>query len=168
VLEHKDVAHKIQLHLQQVGKYAHDNDVVQFLSHPETCAQLIIPHPLGLHTAQWWMSQYGGFCQQAEPKGQYFDGHKQDDMLKYCQLIYLRTIYNNEGIPDPQCKLSLCPGKKPITIWFHDKSVFFGNNQWLVQWAKVGKHAKLFKNIQLWWLILSVLSLGGYKEQTGD
>ncbi|KAH7333693.1 hypothetical protein B0J17DRAFT_676500 [Rhizoctonia solani] len=154
ILEDKDIAQEIKLHLQQLGKYACAEDVVQFLLHPETRAQLNIPKVIRLCTAQRWMSQYGGFCWRAEPKGQYFDGHEQDNVVKYRQSIFvpfwrhlerLRTIYNEKGEPDPERPMTIHPGEKPIIFWFHDESVFYGNDRRMVRWVHVSEHAKPYK-----------------------
>jgi hypothetical protein len=109
---------------------------------------------IGLRTAQRWMSRYGGFRWRAEPKGQYFDGHEQVDVVEYRQSIFVpfwrhleqfRTIYNEQGEPDLQRPISLQPGEKPIIFWFHDESTFYANDRRMVRWVQVGKHAKPFK-----------------------
>ncbi|KAH7318856.1 hypothetical protein B0J17DRAFT_584116, partial [Rhizoctonia solani] len=112
-------------HLEAVGKYAGPKAIVEFLSKPETCAQLGIKKTVSLHTAQQWMQHCGGFCWHKTPKGQCFDGHEQADIVK-SSYHYGRS-------------------KKPVIIWFHDELIFFANNCRLIHWVPENKHAKPFK-----------------------
>ncbi|KAH7333732.1 hypothetical protein B0J17DRAFT_631846 [Rhizoctonia solani] len=135
ILEDEDIAQEIKLHLQQIGKYARAEDIVHFLSNPETRARLNIPKAIS----------------------QYFDGHEQADVVEYRQSIFvpfwrhlerLRVIYNEDGLPDPQHPMALRPGKKPIIFWFHDESVFFGNDCRLVRWVHIDEQSVPFKKGQ--------------------
>ncbi|KAH7325204.1 hypothetical protein B0J17DRAFT_236894 [Rhizoctonia solani] len=152
-LEDKDVSSEIKLHLQQVGKFARAKDVVDFLRNPNTHARLKIVKKISIRTVQRWLSR-AGYRWRTEPKGQYFDGHECEDVVAYCQSIFIpfwralerrRIIFNEEGIPDPWRPMMLLPGEKPVIFWFHDESIFYANNRRLVQWVYIGEHPKPFK-----------------------
>lgn len=154
MLGDEDIGREIKVHLQSVGKYAGAEDIVRFFSGPETRARLQIPKPISIRTAQCWMSKYGGFCWRAELKGQYFDGHERADVVEYRQSTFipfwqarerLMTVYNEDGVPDPQHPIFLLPGEKPIIFWFHDKSIVFANDRWLVRWVSPDEHPTPFK-----------------------
>ncbi|QRW23715.1 hypothetical protein RhiXN_08751 [Rhizoctonia solani] len=144
LLGDEDIGHEIKAHLQEVGKQACAKAIVNFFSDTETQTCLGVSKPISLRTAQHWMSKYRGFRWQKEPKGQYFDGHKQANVVDYCQKTYvpfmqdieqLTGVYNKKGTLDPQHPILLHPGEKPTIVWFHDKSVFFANDRWLVHWC---------------------------------
>ncbi|KAF8750260.1 hypothetical protein RHS01_09488 [Rhizoctonia solani] len=154
LLRDEDIGHEIKAHLQEVGKQACAKAIVNFFSDTETQTCLGVSKPISLRTAQHWMSKYGGFCWQKEPKGQYFDGHKQANVVDYCQKTYvpfmqdieqLTRVYNKKGTLDPQHPILLHPGEKPTIVWFHNKSVFFANDRWLVRWVGANKHPTPFK-----------------------
>lgn len=149
ILGDEDVSHEIKMHLQSIGKYARAEDIVKFLSNPETRARLGLAKAVSIRTAQRWMSKYGGFRWRAELKGQYFDGHERADVVEYRQSVFvpfwralerLQTVYNEHGVPDPQRPMILLPGEKPVLIWFHDESIFFANDRRLVRWVNLDKH----------------------------
>ncbi|KAF8686043.1 hypothetical protein RHS04_00397 [Rhizoctonia solani] len=154
LLGDEDIGHEIKAHLQEVGKQACAKAIVNFFSDTETQTCLGVSKPISLRTAQRWMSKYRGFHWQKEPKGQYFDGHKQANVVDYCQKTYvpfmrdieqLTGVYNKKGTLDPQHPILLHPGEKPTIVWFHNKSVFFANDRWLVRWVGANKHPTPFK-----------------------
>ncbi|KAB5588389.1 Periplasmic nitrate reductase [Ceratobasidium theobromae] len=154
LLGDEDVVREIKTYLQSVGKYASAKDIVKFLSDPGTHTQLQVPHPISICTAQRWMTQYEGFRWHAELKGQYFDGHERADVVEYRQSTFipfwraherLMTIYNENGIPDPQRPMFLLPGQRPVIFWFHDESIFYANDRRLVRWVGEDKHATPYK-----------------------
>ncbi|EUC54751.1 hypothetical protein RSOL_071590, partial [Rhizoctonia solani AG-3 Rhs1AP] len=154
LLGDEDIGREIKVHLQTVGKFASAEDIVKFFSDEETRTRLGVPNPISLRTAQRWMIRYGGFRWRKELKGQYFDGHERDDVVHYRQSVYIpfwralerrMTIYNEEGIPDPQRPIYISPGEKPVIVWFHDESIFFANDRRLVRWVGADEHATPFK-----------------------
>ncbi|CUA71946.1 hypothetical protein RSOLAG22IIIB_09959 [Rhizoctonia solani] len=111
LLDDEDIGREIKAHLQTVGKFACAEDIVKFFLDEDTRTRLGVPYAISLRTAQRWMTKYGGFRWRKELKGQYFDGHERDDVVKYRQLVYipfwraierLMTIFNDKGVPDPQ------------------------------------------------------------------
>ncbi|KAF8753775.1 hypothetical protein RHS01_06737 [Rhizoctonia solani] len=134
ILKDEDISGKIKLHLQQIGKLACAQDVVKFLRDPQVRDRLGIT--------------------KRSPKGQYFDGHERKDVVTYRQQTYIpfikalerrRTIYNQDGIPDPTRPMRLFPGEKPVIIWFHDESIFYANDRRTVRWVYIGEHPTPFK-----------------------
>lgn len=72
------------------------------------------------------------------PKRQFVDGHERDDVVAYCQGVFLlpwtkvkvRTCdWSREGQPDPP------PSEQHTVVWFHDKSTFYANDCRLTQWV---------------------------------
>ncbi|KAF8593220.1 hypothetical protein BDV93DRAFT_516735 [Ceratobasidium sp. AG-I] len=153
-LEDEDVAGEIKIHLQRVGKYAHAADIVEFLNDPETRGRLcIVKKKISVRTAQRRLFRVG-YRWRSEPKGQYFDGHERDDVVAYRQSVFIPfwqalerrcTIYNEEGIPDPQRPLTLRPGETEVVFWFHDESIFYAHDRRLIRWVFVGEHPTPFK-----------------------
>jgi hypothetical protein len=152
-LEDEDVANEVKLHLQQVGRYARAEDIVAFLTNPDTRAQQKIVKEVSIRTAQRWLSR-AGFRWRAEPKSQYFDGHERADVVAYRQTIFIpfwrelerrRIIYNEAGVPNPRHLIMLRPGEKLVLIWFHDESIFYAHDRRLVRWVHISEHAKPFQ-----------------------
>ncbi|KAI6121106.1 hypothetical protein F5141DRAFT_1186445 [Pisolithus sp. B1] len=131
----------LNLHLCSKGKYACAKDIVDFLAVPENWEQLEIQQPISLSTAHCWMKQMGWKWKQ-EVKGQYVDGHKCEDVVTYCQNIFLPAWHHlqpqmwswkvNSGEDNIIIEDTTEP--QPSTycytvVWFHDKSTFYANDQ---------------------------------------
>ena len=101
-----------------------------------------------------------GYLWKKDPKGQYKDGYKCEDVVAYWQNVFLPYVATliphmhcwthngtlemiNEGVEGPNE-----PGTQPqangqwIIIWVHDESTFYANNQLLLQWVHESKTAK--------------------------
>ena len=76
-----------------------------------------------------------GYCWTKGPKGQYVDGHKCKDMVKYCQGDYLPAwdkfkdhlcVWTDDTI---HLKVDKVPNSNPditnMVVWFHDESTFY-------------------------------------------
>jgi hypothetical protein len=59
ILEDKDFAQELQLHLQGIGKYVRASDIVHYIARPEVLAQLKLTKTISLVTAQCWMKTVG-------------------------------------------------------------------------------------------------------------
>jgi len=84
LLNDKDLVHKINLHLQGIGKYVKAMDIVKFLDTPKMRTRLNQTTPIHQTTAQCWMQKLG-YHWANTPKGQYVDGHKREDVVAYRQ-----------------------------------------------------------------------------------
>ncbi|KAF9515787.1 hypothetical protein BS47DRAFT_1360750 [Hydnum rufescens UP504] len=78
----EDLAHEIILYLQNLGPYISTQDIVHFIDTPEmkTCPKLkqTISHKTACHWLKIMEYQW-----RKDPKGQYVDGHKQDNVVAY-------------------------------------------------------------------------------------
>jgi hypothetical protein len=95
-----------------------------------------------------------GFRSTKELVGQSSDGHEQDDVVHYCQSLYvpfwqslerLMTTFNENGVPDLQRPFYISLGKKAVIVWLSDESVLFGNNRRLVLWIGAEESATAYK-----------------------
>ena len=91
ILEDKDLAQEICLHLQSKGKYVCAMDIVQFLDTPEMKKQLNLKRSISEITVCRWMAKMGDHWKK-EPKGQYKDGHKHEDVVTYRQNVFLPFV----------------------------------------------------------------------------
>ena len=82
ILEDEDLAQEICLHLQSKGKYVYTMDIVWFLDTPEMKKWLNLKRSISKRMVHRWMAKMG-YCWKKEPKGQYKDGHKCEDVVTY-------------------------------------------------------------------------------------
>jgi len=81
-IDDESLTAELKLHLQSLGKWIRAQDVVDYLFIPENLARLQFTKPISLRTAQRWMERLG-YRWKKEPTGQYSDGHKRDDVVRY-------------------------------------------------------------------------------------
>ena len=82
LLEDKDLAQDIHVHLQGIAKFVRAMDIVQFLNTPEMKLCLNLKQTISLMTAQCWMHMMD-YRWHKDPKGQYVDGHEQEYVVAY-------------------------------------------------------------------------------------
>ena len=95
LLEDEDLAQEIHMHLQGIGKYVKAMDIVHFLDTPEMKARLKLKKTISLATAQRWM-RVMDYRWTKNPHGQFVDGHEREDVVEYCQLVFLPFWENAE------------------------------------------------------------------------
>ncbi|KAF7344243.1 hypothetical protein MVEN_01715500 [Mycena venus] len=88
VLEDEDLAQKLHLHLQGIGKYVAAQDLVNYMATDEMKRRLNLNKGISLRTAQRWMKRME-YRWTKEPKGMYFDGHECEDVMDYRQNAFL-------------------------------------------------------------------------------
>lgn len=88
LLDDEDFVSELTLHLQSVGKYVCAADIISYLAQLEVKERLGLERPVCLTTAKRWMDQLG-YRWKWTFKGTYIDGHKHEDVMDYCQNIYL-------------------------------------------------------------------------------
>jgi len=91
ILEDEGLAQEINLHLQGIGKYVKAMDIADFLDTPEMKRRLNRTKTIHISTAQRWMHKMG-YRWTTTPKGQYVDGHEQEDIVAYRQNIFLPKL----------------------------------------------------------------------------
>ena len=82
ILKDKDLAEEIHLHLQSLVPYIKATDIIQYLNTPEVKQRLNLKKPILECTAQRWMHCME-YRWKKTPKGQYADGHEQEDVVAY-------------------------------------------------------------------------------------
>ncbi|TFY68922.1 hypothetical protein EVJ58_g711 [Rhodofomes roseus] len=91
LLEKPDLKEALCEHLQSIGKYVQALDIVEFMANPETLTRYGLQKPIGLSTAQTWMHILDYHWTKV-PSGQYIDGHKCEDIVAYCDNVFLPTM----------------------------------------------------------------------------
>jgi hypothetical protein len=81
-----------------------------------------------------------------EPKGQYKDGHKREDVVKYRQNVFLpameklldrMTKWRADGSAEPDDI-----GRLRVIFWNHNESTFFANDRRTLRWVHESEGAK--------------------------
>jgi hypothetical protein len=146
VLDDEDITQEIFLHLQSLGKFISANDVVHFLSTDEMHQRLNLKKPISLSTAQRWMHRHG-YRWRTELKGQYKDGHEDEDVVRYRQEIFLPQI---QGFL-PQLRqwdgmIEVTPiemrASAKVVFWSQDECTFVANDERRVRWVHNSEFAK--------------------------
>ncbi len=78
----EDLKNEIMEYLQSKGKFVSAQDVIDCVSQPEVLGCLKCQKPIMVQTAHCWMRMMG-YCWKKEPKGQYADGHEQEDVMMH-------------------------------------------------------------------------------------
>jgi hypothetical protein len=123
------IAQEIHAHLQGIRKFVNAMDLVNFMDTPEMRAKSGLKKRIDVSTAQRWMKKLD-YHWMYDLKGQYVDGHEQEDVVAYRQNVFLprwanikaRTHDWSNRQPDP------LPHERKIVIWFHDESPFYAND----------------------------------------
>ena len=90
-----------------------------------------------LMTAQRWMKKLD-YCWQRDPKGQFDDGHKCEDVVNYHQNVFLPSWSDiNAKTQDfSQVNQPMPPSSEYHTVvWFHDELTFYANDHQLSCWV---------------------------------
>ncbi|KAG1838717.1 hypothetical protein DFJ58DRAFT_860846 [Suillus subalutaceus] len=131
----ESLAADLKLHLQSVGKYVCAQDLIDYLNVPENQAHHGFTKTISPQTAQRWMNHLG-YHWKKEPKGQYSDGHEQEDVVYFRQNTWM-TKWKREGditvedIETDGTTLSSCR----VIVWFHDESTFYAHDQRKQRWV---------------------------------
>jgi hypothetical protein len=80
------------------------------------------------------------------------DGHKQEDVVKYRQEVFLPAMatheaqqcnYNKNGVEEPDSRPPEEQHKRHVVVWYHDESTFFANDRRQIRWVWSGETVKL-------------------------
>jgi hypothetical protein len=83
------LAQDIHLHLQKIGKYVRAEDLVDFMDTPEMRERTKLDKRIVVLTAQRWMKKMDYRWTKTGLKGQYVNGHEQEDIVAYRQNVFL-------------------------------------------------------------------------------
>ncbi|KAI0285598.1 hypothetical protein BC826DRAFT_918689, partial [Russula brevipes] len=143
-IDDEDLAQDIMSHLQSIGKYVKAEDIVIFCGTPEMLTKLGRTKTISLATARRWMNKMG-YRWRKTLKGQYFDGHERDDVIRYRQEKFLPQMA--EYFEHMRCWLEdsgwdIPPGiVRVVVVWFHDESTFYQNDRRQTCWIPPGSSA---------------------------
>ncbi|PIL30872.1 hypothetical protein GSI_07041 [Ganoderma sinense ZZ0214-1] len=137
----EDLVDEIQLHLQSIGKYVRAADIVEYLNRPEVRDRFEIKKSISLSTAKRWMHKMG-YRWTREKKGMYADGHERPDVVSYRQEVFIpawkeraaRLRWWSSENPLVEEFHGPLPQEMPETAWFHDESIFQGNDRRVLRW----------------------------------
>ncbi|EUC58188.1 tyrosine kinase catalytic domain protein, partial [Rhizoctonia solani AG-3 Rhs1AP] len=151
VMEDEDFSAAIQNWLRERGKYVQARDVIDFFGTPAAARfSSLIDTPPSIRTAQRWM-QWMGYTWMKERRGQFADGHEQDDVKDYRMNFYVpewtklerrMRSWDSEGKEVPP---TLNEGERIVVVWFHDESTFYAHDRRLTRWVHENETAGIYK-----------------------
>ncbi|KAF8834175.1 hypothetical protein BDN67DRAFT_992719 [Paxillus ammoniavirescens] len=124
---------ELHTHLQSIGKYVKAANLVQYLSDSLVQKRFGMKSTISLAIAKRWMHTLG-YHWLRDHHGQYVDGHKHADVIRYCQGIFIPAMIKNKqhlkiwGKDGITSKLTLSPGERQVEQWFHDEVTFYAND----------------------------------------
>ncbi|KIJ31952.1 hypothetical protein M422DRAFT_266316 [Sphaerobolus stellatus SS14] len=135
------IAQEIQLHLQSLKKkYFTAMDIVRFLDQPEVKARLKFPRTPTEHTCWSWLYAMEYHFSKSS-KGMYIHGHECEDVVEYCQNIFLPQWAEleprmmkwsaNDDVTIPDLHHI---GEKQVILVTHDESRFYANDRRAKRW----------------------------------
>ena len=142
MLEDEGLAEDIHLHLQSIGKYVKAMDIVHYLDTPAMKECLNRKKTISLATAQRWMLKMG-YQWSRDLKGQYVDGHKCEDVVKYRQEVFIPAwkkverrmcTWTNKNLVEDTGTLPQSHERHTV-VWFHDESTFYANDWHKARWV---------------------------------
>ena len=87
------IAQETHAHLQGIRKFVKAMDLVNFMDTSEIRAKSGLKRRIDILTAQRWMKKLN-YHWTYEAKSQYVDGHEWEDVVAYCQNIFLPRWVN--------------------------------------------------------------------------
>ena len=124
LLVNKNIVNEISIYLLSLGKEITAKKLMNFLQQADIKEKYGIKHDISHKMACWYL-QALGYHYQSTPKGQYVDGHKREDVVTYCERVFLLKWKKfMDWIAAWDKDLTECPpmgeGKRVIA-WFHDE-----------------------------------------------
>jgi hypothetical protein len=96
MIKDKDLQEELFTHLQSLGKYVTARAIVDYLAKPTVEQQYNLSKTISLVTAQYWM-EHTGYTWTIAHNGQYVNGLKREDVVKYRQNRFLPAWYALES-----------------------------------------------------------------------
>lgn len=141
----EEFAQDINLHLQSLGKYVKAHDIVTYLEQPDVQVKWGLKNTVSDSTVKRWMHKLG-YWWVRKHRGLYVDGHEQEDVVHYRQLVFLPAWYQIEGrmrswMTDNQEEPTNLPrlrlkSERHIVAWFHDESIFYAHDRRESHWVR--------------------------------
>jgi len=88
MLVDKDLCNDINLYLQEIGKQMSAKKLMDFLAHKDIHSKHGIKKPISKRTAQRYLNTLG-YRWSTPKKGQYVNGHEQEDVVYYREQVFL-------------------------------------------------------------------------------
>ncbi|KIJ30460.1 hypothetical protein M422DRAFT_187160, partial [Sphaerobolus stellatus SS14] len=150
MLKDEVLSSEIQNHLQGLGKkYFSAADVCHFLAQPEMMTHFKFTKIPSEHTACRWL-QVMEYCYGKAKKGMYIDGHEWEDIVEYCNTIFIPLWKSIEcwmmtWTSDNVQIEPLDSTKLRIVLLTHDESTFYANDRRKTRWIHKNEKAELVR-----------------------
>ena len=145
LLDDKDFAQELHLHLQSIGEYCTTYHIVQYVAHQEILEKLNRTKTISHATAHRWMKKMG-YRWQPCPRSQYVDGHERADVVEYRKNIFLPAIkklepktrkWGRDGEEEEPTE-----NDRHAVLWFYDESTFYAHDRRKKRWVHKSEKAK--------------------------
>ncbi|KAJ7202808.1 hypothetical protein GGX14DRAFT_535970 [Mycena pura] len=129
-LSDEGLVHDIRDYLRTLGDGIKAEKLQEYMNQDDIIAKYQLDGTISVRTARRYLNQLGYSYSHAK-KGQYTDGHKREDILKYQNEVYLPTLKGYEDLSwvfytDGTIELTgIPPGKQPTCPWYHDESILY-------------------------------------------
>ncbi|KAJ6617501.1 hypothetical protein B0H10DRAFT_1714855, partial [Mycena sp. CBHHK59/15] len=87
-----ELVEELKEHLVNIGKYVQAHDIITFLNRPGIQGKYDLQNIISIAMAKRWMHALK-FRWVKNHKGQYVDGHEREDVVHYCQEVFLPAWY---------------------------------------------------------------------------
>jgi len=88
ILVDEDLTNDISLYLLEIGKEISAKKLMDFLAQEDIQLKHGIKKPISKCTARQYLNTLG-YWWSTPKKGQYADGHERDDVVYYCEQVFL-------------------------------------------------------------------------------
>ncbi|KAJ6565677.1 hypothetical protein B0H10DRAFT_1719655, partial [Mycena sp. CBHHK59/15] len=150
MLEDKDLAQELHLHLQGIRKYVAAQDIMNYMATDEMKAHVNLKNGVSLWTAQRWM-KWMEYWWIKEHKGMYSDRHEREDIVDYqhneflprwAELQAMEELDKVWDKEEMERTFIAAPDGRIIVIWRHDECIFYANDRCKIRWVHAGEKAK--------------------------
>jgi hypothetical protein len=106
------------------------------------CIQVKVSKGVSLQTTHCWLHKEG-FKYMAHKKGLYFDGHECEDIIEYCQNVFLPLmqeyakclVFFEVGSVEKEGELNLSPDLMKLVLLAHDEMTAQSNDDKKMSWV---------------------------------
>lgn len=140
----EELAEEIKAHLQSVGKYVCAADIVHYMARSDVQERLGLTKGVGLSTVHEWMRSLE-YRWMRTPRGQFIDGHEREDVVTYCQEVFLPEMFkwldscrqwNPDGSEEVRAHVD---GFRTMVAWYGDQSIFTANDRRDMRWVQASE-----------------------------
>jgi hypothetical protein len=136
LLVNKNIMNKISIYLPSLRKKITAKNLMDFLHQADIKEEYGIKCDISHKTACQYLWTLG-YCYHSTPQGQYVDGHEREDVVTYCEKVFLlkwkKFMHWMVACDKDFTEHLPMGGEKRVIAWFHDESVFYAHD-----WQKKG------------------------------